>query len=114
MYIEGGEWTREGIAKRLSLLHNTQENVQCVMGYIVNLTLILYDISKTAAGSVTENAALKAMNSYIKSSRRNSVHQDIRSFVTDKFPIRFATPQKDLVLEKIIDLIGQYCVPPPG
>jgi hypothetical protein len=70
------------------------------MGYIVNLIVILDSIFRTAAGNVTENAALKATG---------SIHRDIRSFVTETFGIRFALPQKDLVLEKVIDLIRQYC-----
>jgi len=90
----------------------SQENVRCVMGYIVNLTVILDDISKTTAGSVTENAALKAMVTHYRSGRRDSIHRDIRSFVTETFSIRFAVPQKDLVLEKVVDLIRQYSGPP--
>jgi hypothetical protein len=90
-----------------------QENVQCVMGYIVNLTVILDEMFRTAASNVvTEDAALMVMETYVRSSRRDSIHQDIRRFVTETFPNRFANPQKDLVLEKIIDLIRQYCTPP--
>ncbi|KAI0272988.1 hypothetical protein BGY98DRAFT_1099659 [Russula aff. rugulosa BPL654] len=37
----------------------SQENVRCVMGYIVNLTVILDGVFRTTGGSVTENAALK-------------------------------------------------------
>jgi hypothetical protein len=114
MYIEGGEWTPRGIPNwlRLSLSHGSQENVRCVMGYIVNLTVILDDILRTAPSDVTESAARKATNTHIRSGRRDSIHRDIRSFVTETFAIRFAVPQKDLVLEKIIDLIRQYCAPP--
>jgi hypothetical protein len=84
------------------------------MGYIVDLTVILDDIFRTSASNVTENASLKATGTHIRSGRRDSIHRDIRSFVTETFAIRFAVPQKDLVLEKIIDLIRQYCVPPSG
>jgi len=90
----------------------SQENVRCVMGYIVNLTVILDDIFRTTGGNVTENASLKVMGTHVRSGRRDSIHRDIRSFVTETFSIRFAVPQKDLVLEKIIDLIRQYCAPP--
>ena len=83
-----------------------------MMGYIVDLTVILNDIFGTAAGNVTENAVLKASGSHVTSGRRDSIHRDIRSFVTEAFAIRFAIPQKDLVLEKTIDLIRQYCAPP--
>ena len=74
------------------------------MGYIVNLTVILDRISRAVA---TERAALKVMDNHVKSGRRDSIHQDIRSFVA--VAVKFAVPEKDLVLEKIIDLIRQYC-----
>jgi hypothetical protein len=83
------------------------------MGYIVNLIVILDEMLRTAASNVvTEDIALMVMETYIRSGRRDRVHQDIRRFVTETFPNRFANPQKDLVLEKIIDLIRQYCTPP--
>jgi hypothetical protein len=82
------------------------------MGYIVNLTVILDVIFRTPAGIVTEDAALKIMGAHVRSGRRDRIHQDIRNFVT--FVIRSRVrpgPQKDLVLERIIDLISQYCSP---
>jgi hypothetical protein len=83
------------------------------MGYIVNLTVILDEMFRTAASNVvTEDAALMVMETYVRSSRRDSIHQDIRRFVTETFPNRFADSGKDLVLEKIIELIRQYCPPP--
>jgi hypothetical protein len=87
------------------------------MGYIVNLTVILDDIFRTTGtgGNVTENAALKVTGTHVRSGRRDSIHRDIRSFVTETFSIRFAFPERDLVilvLEKIILLIRQYCAPP--
>jgi hypothetical protein len=82
-----------------------------VMGYIVDLTVIMDDIFRTTGGKVTENAALKVMAPHVRFGRRDSIHRDIRSFVTETLPIRFAVPQKDMVLEKIIDLIEQYRTP---
>ena len=110
MYIERGEQAPRSTASWLSLLYARQENVQCVMGYIVNLTVIMDGISRTAAGNVTENAALKVMSAHVRSGRRDSIHRDIRSFVAFviRSPVRPA-PQKDLVLERIIDLIRKYC-----
>ena len=112
MNIDGGEWTPGSIANWLSFSHASLENIQCVMGYIVDLTVILDDIFRTASGDVTEDAALKVMGHHVRSGRRNSLHQDIRSFVTFVIssPVRPAS-QKDLVLEKIIDLIRRYCSP---
>ena len=85
------------------------------MGYIVNLTVILDGIFRTAAGNVTENAALKVMSSHVRSGRRDSIHRDIHSFVAFviRSPVRLA-PQKDLVLERMIDLIRNYCSPSSG
>jgi hypothetical protein len=82
------------------------------MGYIINLTVILNDVFRATGGNVTENAALKVMDTHVRSGRRDNLHRDIRSFVTETFSIRFAVPQKDLILEKIIHLISQYCAPP--
>jgi hypothetical protein len=96
------------------------------MGYIVNLTVILNDIFRRAANRVMENAARRAMDTHVKSRRRDDIHRDIRRFVTGTFRIMSAVPlmpsvsqlsdvpQKDLVLEKIIDLIREYCAPPSG
>ena len=81
------------------------------MGYIVSLTVILDDIFRTTGGNVTESACLKVMGIHVRSGRKDSIHRDIRSFVTETFSIRFAKPEKDLVLEKIINLIKQYCSP---
>ena len=83
------------------------------MGYIVNLTVILDDIFGTTGGNVTENeaAALEVMVTHLGSSRKDRIHQDIRSY-TDTFSNSDAVPGKDPVLEKIIDLIKQYCTEP--
>ena len=81
------------------------------MGYIVNLVVILDDIFKTTSGSVTGNAALKVMDTHVRSGRRDSIHRDILSFIAETFSIRFRIPEKDPVLENIISLIRRYCAP---
>jgi hypothetical protein len=85
-----------------------------MMSYIVNLTVLLDGIFKAAAGNVTEDAVLQVMNAHLKSGRRDSIHRDIRSFVTlaETSAMWTAVPQKDLVFEKIVDLIKRYCAPP--
>jgi hypothetical protein len=93
------------------LFFTSQENVRCVMGYIVNLTVILDDIFRATGGNVTENAALKVMDTHVRSGRKDSIHRDIRGFVNEIFSIRLVL-EKDLAFEKIIHLIGQYCTPP--
>jgi hypothetical protein len=82
------------------------------MGYIVNLTVILVDIFKTAASNGTECAALEATDTYVRSGRRDVIHQEIRIFVTATFPRWLTMAQRDPVLDKIIDLIGRHCAPP--
>ena len=103
-----GRWTC--IAKWLNLSRSRQESVRCVMGYIVNLIMILDGMFRAAARNTMENAAQEAMGDHIGSGRRDNIHQDIRRFVEDIFPIRFNS-QRYLVLEKIIDLIRQHCFP---
>ena len=94
-------------------MHISQEDVRCIMRYIVNLTVILDDIFRTNSGSVTGTAALEVMNNHVRSGCRDSIHRDIRSFVAETFSTRFATPEKDLVvLENIVNLIRRYCTPP--
>jgi hypothetical protein len=92
-------------------MHISPGNVRCMMGYIVNLTVILDDIFRTAGGSVTGNAAQEVMDTHVRSWRRDSIHRDIRRIVAETFSIRFATPEKDLFSENIVSLIRQYCSP---
>jgi hypothetical protein len=89
MFIEAGKWMPRNVSNSLlSLLHaNDSENVRCVMGYIVNLTVIVDDILGTTGGNVTENAAPKVKGTHVRSGRRNSIHQNIRSFVTLGSPV---------------------------
>ena len=93
-----------------TLLLASQENVRCLMGYIVDLHVILNVISKTSTNNVTGDEALEVINNHVRSDRRNGIHQEIRSFVTEKSPKRYSDPTKDLFLEKIVDLIRRYCL----
>ena len=81
------------------------------MGYIVDLAVILDDISRTNAGSVSVDAAQSAINRQIEYDRRDRIHRDIHIFVNETFA-NFTVMQRDLVLEKIVNLITQYCVLP--
>jgi hypothetical protein len=82
-----------------------------VVGYIVDLTVIMDGIFRVAAGNASSKYALQVLDGHEKSGRRDAIHRDIRSFIAEAFAIRFSVPGKDLVLERIIDLIKQYCVP---
>ena len=78
-----------------------QNVIRCLMGYIVDLHVILDNISQTAICDVRD-----ITDEHVRSGRRDSIHRDICDFVTEIYLKRFT---KDLVLEKIIDLIMQYC-----
>jgi hypothetical protein len=86
-----------------------QEIVRCLMGYIVELHVILDDINKAGIRDVTDNDVLNVMNEHARSGRMDSIHRDIRNFVAETYPTRFANRQKHQVLEKIIELIRDYC-----
>lgn len=108
-----GEYTQnDGVNLAHPLLHVSQENVRCVMGYIVDLTVILDDIFRRSAGNVSTGDVQTAMDRHINFGRRDRIHRDISSFVTETFAIMSQSTQRDLVVEKIIDLIRQYCVSP--
>ena len=112
MYTEAGEWTQKSVVNLSQVSHLSQENVRCVMGYIVDLTIILDDVFRIDPGNVSSTDIRLAIDRHVNSGRKDRIHRDIQSFVTETFAIRFTVPQRDLVLEKIIDLIRQYCVPP--
>lgn len=77
------------------------------MGYIVDLTVILHGVS-LSGHDVSASKVHEAMD-YFKSRLRGQIHQDIRNFVTEES--LFTYRGRDLVIEKVIDLIRQYCVP---
>ncbi|KAF8266801.1 hypothetical protein EI94DRAFT_1732211 [Lactarius quietus] len=89
----------------------SSENVRCVMGYIVNLIVILADILRIGTGKASPEDAVQVLKKHVVSRRRDAIHRDVWSSVTEAFGIRFSVPQKDLILERIIDLIKQFCVP---
>ena len=112
-FIEEGERTvRTIMSLSQSLWHVSQENVRCVMGYIVDLTVILDDIFRIAVGNLSASDVQSATDRHVRSGLRDRIHHDIISYTTKTFAMRFTVQQRDLVLEKIIDLVRQYCVPP--
>jgi hypothetical protein len=82
-----------------------------MMAYIVDLTIILDDIFRTARNSMSANDIQLAMNWHASPHHRDRIHHNICSFVIEMFVTRFKAPQRDLVLEKIVELIWQYCAP---
>jgi len=78
------------------------------MGYIVDLTVILHGFF-VSAHDVSASKVHEAMDYHLQSRLRGQIHQDIRSFVTEQASLIYRG--NDLVMEKIIDLIRQSCVP---
>lgn len=102
--------THRNVANRLlSLPHPSENDIRCVMGYIVNLTVILDAVFRTTTGNVTEVATLEAMATHVESGHRRNIHRDIRTFVREKFSIRNSLGERDVVLDMIVVLIQRYC-----
>ncbi|KAN0138726.1 hypothetical protein V8E53_003714 [Lactarius tabidus] len=90
----------------------SQENVRCLMGYIVDLMVILYGSFRLAAGDMSPKCARQVLERHVESRHKDLIHRDIENFTAEVFATRFSAPQNDLVLERIIGLIKQYSVPP--
>jgi len=87
---------------------NNSENICCVMGYIVDLTAILFALFMTP-GSVTINEVQLAMKAFVDSGHKSTIHAEICSFISAEPALIHL---ENVVMEKVIDLIKQYCVPP--
>jgi len=85
-----------------------------VVSYIIDLTVILDGIFRVAAGDMSPKHAQDVLERHVGSGHRDAIHRDVQNFITEAFGLRFSVQQKDLILEKIIDLIKQFCVPPSG
>ena len=82
------------------------------MAYIVGLTVILHGLFRSSH-SISATDVQSAMKDYadVKTGAKRQIHMEIRSFVTE---IPFTYHEKDTIMEKIIDLINQNCVPSGG
>ncbi|KAH9003566.1 hypothetical protein EDB86DRAFT_3100095 [Lactarius hatsudake] len=89
---------------------NNNMNIRCLMAYIVDLTVILHGLF-VSPRSVSATRVQSAVKDYAERSSKSRIHDDIRSFVKE-IPSAYQTYQKkDTIMEKIIDLIKQNCVP---
>ena len=78
------------------------------MAYIVDLTVILNGLF-ISSHSVSATEVQSAMKDYAQTGARSQIHAEIRSFVRE---VPFTTyHQRDTIMEKIIDLITQNCIP---
>ncbi|KAF8489076.1 hypothetical protein F5888DRAFT_1210533 [Russula emetica] len=90
---------------------SSNENICLVMGYIVDLTVILCGVFGSH-GNVSPSGAQSVINNFANSSLKTSIHNDISSFI--RTVPQFQYYDNDVVLAKIIDLISRNCDPPPG
>ena len=85
--------------------------MRCIMGYIVDLTVIQHELFQSPRDLSTREVR-SAMERHDKSGPRTRIHNDIRSFVTGTGQLTYRG--NDVILEKTIDLIAQSCNSPPG
>jgi len=93
-----------------SVYKSRRKNVRCLMGYIVNLMVILDAIFSTTSDDVSPENVRQIIKSHVTSGHKNGINRDIREFVS-AFADKFSVSQKDLILERIVDLIQQFCPP---
>jgi succinyl-CoA synthetase beta subunit len=84
------------------------------MGYIVDLTVILDAIFCATSGNVSRESVQLVIDWFVSSRKRAKIHCNIRGFVTQAFAVRYSVSQKDIILERIIDLIQEFCVSAGG
>ncbi|KAF8525511.1 hypothetical protein BU17DRAFT_83721 [Hysterangium stoloniferum] len=87
----------------------TSGNVACMMGYVVDLTIIMHRLS--FAVEVSEETVETVLLDYARSSQIFQVHNDIRKFINDNFPFRLR--DNDYTLNEIIRLIKKHRVQVP-
>lgn len=80
------------------------------MGYIVDLILILCGVFRSHS-NVSPGGAQSVVNSFANSSLKTSIHKAISTFIRTVTRLQF--DGKDVVVEKIVDLISRNCDTPP-
>ncbi|KAJ7816723.1 hypothetical protein B0H13DRAFT_2683408 [Mycena leptocephala] len=81
---------------------NAPKNIACVMGYVVDLTIVMH---RLFAVEVSEERVVSVLEDYAKSGEITQVHNDIRTFVNSNSMTR---QSKDNVLLEIIRLIEKH------
>lgn len=77
------------------------------MGYIVDLTIVMRKLSDDdSAQDVSKESIQSALENVTKGDIIR-IHRDIRKFLDTKSTARLV--DKDYVLDKIVNLIRQYC-----
>jgi Mg2+ and Co2+ transporter CorA len=79
------------------------------MAYIVDLTVILHRLFLSIdTRRVSAEKVRSAVKDYAKGSSRSQIHKDIRNYVASAQTHLSSYHDKDLAMEKIIDLIEQH------
>jgi len=89
----------------------SEENVRCIMGYIIHLAIILDAIFSTISGDISPENVQLVIDCHVRSGTKDRIHREIRGFVTEAFDMGFSARKQDLILERIIALIQGFCVP---
>jgi len=83
---------------------NSKEEICLVVGYIVDLTLILCNVFKSS-GNVSPGEVQSAISNFAGSSLKTSIHNDISSFIRTVPQLQYHN--NDVVMAKIGDLISR-------
>ena len=84
------------------------------MGYIIHLAIVLDAIFSTISGDISQEDIQLVIDWHVRSGKKDQIHRQIRGFVaivTEVSDLGFSARKQDLVLERIIDLIREFCVP---
>jgi hypothetical protein len=81
------------------------------MAYIIHLTVILDAIFRTISGDISQENVQLVIDWHVRSGKKDKIHRKIRGFVRATFDIGFSARQQDLILDRTIDFIQEFCVP---
>jgi len=92
---------------------NSTENICCIIGYIVDLTVI-HNVLFLSGHDVSVGDVLSVMDGHDKSGLKSEIHGKIRLFVTETAEasyvrIRINQLADHRFLQKTIELINEYC-----
>jgi len=87
--------------------HRTPANIRCLIGYVVDLTIIMQAIFRASLphkeGEVDQEHIKEIVDKYDRSETKKDVHDAIRSFVHEQNLLA-----REGVVDKIEELINQY------
>ena len=80
-----------------------------MVSYIVDLTIILHGLF-VSTRDVSAQKVQEVMNHHVESGLQKRIRHDVCRFITNEG--QFTYRGNDLVVEKVIDLMKKFCVPP--